>query len=256
MGKKEAVLNYWNEQAKKYKHSPLLSMRDLIAVELEIKEILKYLEDGKEVLNIGCGNGYKDFEYAKACAIKLKGIDFSEDMIRMANERKGSITGLKGEVEFERADVLNPKKTKKYDVAITNRCLINLENYEDQKNAIDNIFEILKDDGLFLMMECTQEALDNINNIRLKFGLEKLNLPPWHNVYMKEEDVLSYINKKFRNVEINNFNSTYYLLSRTINALGVPAGNEIDYDSDINKYAAKLPPLGDYSPCKLFVIRK
>ena len=62
--------------------------------------------------------------------------------------------------------------------------------------------------------------------------------------------------QKFKHVEINNFNSTYFLLSRTLNALVAKNTKEIDYNSEINHYASKLPAFGAYAPLKLFKIRK
>ena len=255
MEKKEQILEYWNGQAVKYNDSPLATTPDIITFDMEINEILKELKDGQTILNIGCGNGVKDIEYCQKKHIHLKGIDFSQQMIDVAKTQLNKIANLQGSLEFEYGDVLNLNESKKYDVVITNRCLINLESDEQQIQAIDSIYEVLNDDGIFLMMECTMQGLNNINDIRKKFGLEEIK-ERWHNKYLNEEKILDYISKKFKDVEINNFNSTYFLLSRTLNALMTKNTDEINYTSEINQYAAKLPALGAYAPLKLFIIRK
>lgn len=252
---KEEILEYWNEQARKYRENPLATTPDLFASELEINEILKYINDGQNILDIGCGNGYKDFEYCKERKISLKGLDYSQEMIDAAKDALARAKGLAGDLRFACGNVLKLEEDTKYDVIITNRCLINLENDQQQMEAIDNIFRIIKDDGLFLMMECTKQGLEKINEVRATFGLDEIK-ERWHNYYFDENKIMPYLKTKFKSIEIDNFNSTYFLISRTINALVKTEGQEANYNSDINKYAAKLPPIGDYAPLKLFVGKK
>jgi len=236
------IQEYWDEQAKRYKDSPLATMPDLISYDLETKEILKHIKDNNRVLDIGCGNGYKDVEICKHKNVTIKGIDYSGDMIAIAKNYESDM------LKFEQGDILNLKESG-YDIIITDRCIINLETIDDQITAIDNIYNALKSDGTYLMLECTKKGLKNINEVREQFGLSEIE-ERWHNNYLSRE-ITKYIYCKFGNCEEVNFNSTYFLISRTLNAL---MGNQ--YDSDINKYAALLPPLGDYAPLKLFVLRK
>jgi ubiquinone/menaquinone biosynthesis C-methylase UbiE len=183
-------------------------------------------------------------------------VDFSEDMILAAEKQKKIIEDkLIGKLYFEKGDVLELKETEQYDVVLTDRCLINLGTLENQIKAIDNIYDVLKENGKYLMMECTIDGLNKINSVRHKFGLEDIT-ERWHNLYLDEQPILNHIKNKFRHVEINNFNSTFFLLSRTLNALLTTEGEPIDYNSNLNKYAAMLPPLGDYAPLKLIVITK
>lgn len=255
MSNENEILDYWNQQAVKYKQSYLATNPDLISNQLEINEMLKYLNDNQDVLNIGCGNGHKDFKYCKYKKINLKSIDFSDEMVKVANETNENIKDLCGNVSFECGDVLNLNKEKKYDVVMTNRCLINLQNDNQHKKAIDNIYDVLKPGGIFLMMECTKQGLKKISEVRESFNLEPIT-ERWHNYYINEDEIIPYIKSKFSDIKVNNFNSTYFLISRTINALVTSEDNKIDYLSDINKISAKLPPLGDYAPLKLFIIRK
>ena len=162
---------------------------------------------------------------------------------------------MKVKLEFDFGNVLELNEEEKYDVVITSRCLINLENHDQQVKAISNIKNCLSENGVFLMIECTKKGLSKINEVRKTFDLETIN-ERWHNYYLEEEKILEYVKQNFKSVEISNFNSTYFLISRTINALLTPESQQIDYNSDLNKYAAQLPPMGDYAPLKLFIIRK
>jgi len=250
MANKKEILDYWNDQAIKYQESPLATTPDIISFEMEMNIILKELKDGQTVLNIGCGNGVKDIEYCRKKQIFLKGIDFSQSMIDIAQSQMGTVADLIGTLRFEHGDVLNLKEPIKYDVVITNRCLINLENEDQQLQAISNIYDALSENGVFLMLECTLKGLENINSVRKGFELEQIE-ERWHNKYLNEEKVLEYIRSKFKRVEIDNFNSTYFLISRTLNALMTKPTEEINYTSEINRFAAKLPSIGEYAPLKL-----
>lgn len=237
------IQEYWDGQAKEFKDNPLATSGDVLAHDLEVKELLKYLKDGQKILDIGCGNGCKDIEFSKQRDIDIKGIDFSEQMIKTAKEFE------RDKLRFEQGNILALNESEKYDIIITNRCIINLESTQDQIKAINNINDTLKTHGTYLMLECTKSGLKSINDIRLGFGLPEIK-ERWHNNYLSDE-VVNYAKKIFNCIEVNNFNSTYFLISRTINAL-----LGYSYDSDINKYAAELPPLGDYAPLKLFVLEK
>lgn len=252
---KEQILNFWEEQAKRYDDSPLATMPDLISFGMEMERILKELEDGQKVLNIGCGNGVKDIEYCREKQLSLKGIDFSSNMIEVAKKQLSKCDTLKGTLEFEQGDILKLDKSCKYDVVITNRCLINLESDEEHIIAINNIYDILKDGGMFLMMECTKQGLNSINEVRKTFELEEIK-ERWHNCYLDEDVIIPHLLNKFEEINVDNFNSTYFLISRTLNALLTKEGEQIDYMADINKYAAKLPATGSYAPLKLFKLIK
>lgn len=237
-------LEFWNKQALKHKNSQLATTPDLFAAQLEIKEILKYLSNGDTVLDIGCGNGFKDIEYCKQRDIIIKGFDYSEEMIKNAKQYENE------NLSFEQGDILELNENILYDIVITNRCLINLATHEQQIHAIDNIYDVLKPGGKYLMMECTKQGLNKINEVRQNLELETIK-ERWHNKYLDEEKIIEYVKQKFGAIEINNFNSTYFLISRTINAL-----EGCDYNSNINKIASLLPVFGDYAPLKLFIITK
>jgi ubiquinone/menaquinone biosynthesis C-methylase UbiE len=249
------ILDYWNEQALKYKKSVQATSPDFFAFDLEKNVVLSFLRDGQKVLNVGCGNGIKDLEYCRQKKIKLKGTDYSDEMITVANnELKKSIAGLVGELVFEYGDILDLAERDEYDVVITDRCLINLGTEENQRTAIDNIHRSLKVGGKFLMMECTKQGLMRINEVRKGFNLEEIK-ERWHNNYLSDS-IIAFAKEKFAMMEIDNFDSTYFLISRTINALVTKKGEPIDYMSDINKFASKLPAVGDFAPLKLFILTK
>lgn len=250
------IRKYWDEQALKFQNSSLATSPDSIAFEMEIQTLLRYLDPKDKICDVGCGNAQKAKSIATHLECDYTGVDFSDQMIKAANlvrlELLKQNPGLK--IKFKQADILqeNLFEEQSFDKVISTRCLINLSNFDAQKRAIKNIASFLKKDGIFLCIENTLEALDNLNEIRANFQLEPIKVR-WHNCYFKEKELLEFLKEDFVCEKIDNFASTYYLISRTLNAL---MGEEVDYNSKLNFLSAKLPAIGDYSPMKCFVLRK
>ena len=225
-----------------------------------MENISKYLTDNTKVIDIGCGNGYSTFYYATNKNIKIDGVDYSERMIEIAKKtlNKKQI-GHENRISFYVADVLNLNMTQKeYDVAITDRCLINLTSYEDQLQAVKEIHKILKPGGLYLMCEDSKSGLSNLNVLRKEVDLYEIE-ERWHNLYI-DEKIFEQIDNLFDVIEVNNFSSFYYLASRIINGKIADLKNVAPkYDSDINQIARKISSMGDFGnfgPLKLFILKK
>ena len=181
-------------------------------------------------------------------------------MIKSAKKALHNLKKLKGKVEFRQNDVLELSSCKDFknafDIAITERCLINLIDLKSQIKALSEIAFILKKQGLFLMCEDTLGGLTSLNSLRKKLQLPEIKTR-WHNVYLAEKPFLEAVSKLFDLISIKNISSTYYMVSRVIYArLAADSGVEPEYLHPINRIAAQLPYIGDYGPLKLFVFRK
>jgi SAM-dependent methyltransferase len=139
-----------------------------------------------------------------------------------------------------------------FDIIITDRCLINLVDEQGQLNAISSIYGLLKSGGIYIMCEDTKEGLDRLNDIRKESGLPLIE-QRWHNNYIAEDISL----EPFDLEKEDNFSSTYYYISRIVYAKQCAiSGQEPDYMNSLNKIASELPSVGDYSPLKIFILRK
>jgi len=255
------IKNFWNDQALAHGASSEATMPDRLLKDLEIENILKYLNKGTYVADIGCGNGYSTFIYSENLDIKIDGIDYSEEMIKIANKSLENYKGKnKNNLSFLVGDInaLNVE-SEKYDTVITDRCLINLTSRESQECAIKEISRVLKKGGLYLMCEDTEQGLGNLNQMRRIVGLEEISVR-WHNLYLDENHMLDFSKKYFELVDVIKFSSFYYLASRIINGKIAQEKNEQPrYDSSINKVAKLISSsgdFGDYGPLKLFVFKK
>ena len=214
------------------------------------------------ILDVGCGNGYATLEIAKKFPeAMVTGVDFSDAMI--AEAKKNVVPN----VEFFEGDVLSLSRNKhllgqKYDVVLSTRCLINLANFEEQKVGIMEMRKLLGPDGKLVMAENVQEGLDNLNQVRDKFGLPPIK-PPWHNKYLPQAELMKFlggIQGHLLTMEyVENIGNMYYLASRVIYAkLCKDQGIEPDYNNPINAIASQLPSMGEYYACSpnfLFVLK-
>ena len=259
--KKTKIKQFWDEQAKIFKDSPQSTAPDIYYRGLEIERIISYLKNKGNLLDIGCGNGFSTFKFSENFPnLKIFGVDYSEEMIAQANKTLTKKNKLKGRVSFEVGDVLSISKfpyiNYKFDYIVSERCLINLLNWEQQKTALLEMSKLLKPKGKIILCENTQEGLKRLNVLRAQFGLKSIKIR-WHNYYMPEKKLLEFGNRHFIVEDVNNIGSLYYILSRVVYAkLCDIEKKEPEYLNPINKIAASLPSLGNYSPNFIFIFRK
>jgi 2-polyprenyl-3-methyl-5-hydroxy-6-metoxy-1,4-benzoquinol methylase len=82
-----------------------------------------FIEPGEKVLDVGCGNGVGSEIYASN-ALKVHGIDYSEEVIKSATKDFGDENFL----TFERVDLNRRFSLDNYDVAIAFEVLEHLDN--------------------------------------------------------------------------------------------------------------------------------
>lgn len=249
----DKVLEFWNQRANL---GVKAGSDDYIGKELEINALAKHLKDGMQVAEFGCGNGLTAIELAKKFDIEISCYDFSPAMIDAAKENLEN-EKIKGKIEFKVASVqTEPVLGKSFDIVFTQRMVINLQSWSDQAKAIHYLTSILKNGGKYLMCENSMSALQNINEFRSLVDLEVIS-PPWHNLYLDDEKVNELEINEVRLLGVDAFMSTYYFLSRIVNAwLAKIEGKSPAYDAPVNQLAIRLPPVGDFSQTKLWVFEK
>jgi len=71
----------------------------------------------------------------------------------------------------------------------TNRCLINLPELDLQIQAVENLASLLGQDGQLVLLECSQQAQQRLNELRETVGLYPINYH-WHNLHLDEPKFL------------------------------------------------------------------
>jgi ubiquinone/menaquinone biosynthesis C-methylase UbiE len=250
---KKRVLDHWNQRAVL---ADKAGSEDVIAKQLEVEAIAAHVADGMRVLELGCGNGLTALEIATRFEVAIVALDFADKMVEharlAARDRK-----LRGKVEFDVGDVTNLSAIKgSFDLIYTERVLINLPDYSTQAQAIADITRLLVDGGCYVMCENSHDGLDRINALREQVGLIKIS-PPWHNRYFRDAELEQLDIPGIRLERIEEYSSTYYLLSRVVNAwVAQREGKEPRYNSPINEIALHLPPIGNFAQGRIWLWRK
>ena len=101
------------------------------------------------------------------------------------------------------------------------------------------------------MCENSQDGLDAINVLRLSVGLPSI-IHPWHNRYLYDAEIKKI--KEVQLLDINYYSSTYYFLSRVVNAWqSAQEGKEPDYEAPVNKLALQLPAINKMGQGRIWV---
>ncbi len=101
---------------------------------------------GKRVLDLGCGFGEHCVDYIKRGAVRVVGVDISENMLKVAREENSdpNITYLNMPME----DVAAIDET--FDVVISSLALHYVENF---KGVVEAVSGLLTDGGIFLFSQ-------------------------------------------------------------------------------------------------------
>ncbi len=104
-------------------------------------------KNGKAI-ELGCGTGPILRRVCKR-GFSGVGIDVSKTAIAMAKEQSKGL-----DIKFRQGDVcnLNSKNLGKFDLAVDGLCLHCITDIKDRKAYLDNVFKILKDGGLFVLL--------------------------------------------------------------------------------------------------------
>lgn len=249
----ETKKEFWNQRAQM---GFTAGTNDFMLKKLELDLILSRASERSTVLDVGCGNGDTMVELAKRKHCTGVGLDFAENMVDEAT-KASTAAGYGDKLRFIRATLPElPTDLGEFDLVVSERCLINLNSEADQHDAFKKIMRCVRPGGIFLMIECSVEGQDRINDIRAPLGLELMEAP-WHNNFFKEATVRSWATSEFALEEEYPFASTYYYLSRIVYArLAADKGEELKYDSDINTLSLKLPVLGNFGAARLWQWRR
>lgn len=254
------IHQFWTQQATEHQQSPAASWSDFRVIEMEVTEICKHLSDGDSVLDIGCANGFSSVQFARRRSIRLRGLDYVAPMVEEARKRAQQSKDLKGTLEFDIGDITRlPEKDGSYDKAVVIRVLINLGNWERQRQGLHECVRILKRGGTLLLSEATLQGWERLNRLRAEWGLPHIAIPPF-NEYLDQEKVVEELSGKMKLLEICNFASTYYVGTRVLKPLFSKATNApidiADPNAEWNRWFSTLPAAGDYGTQKLFIFEK
>jgi ubiquinone/menaquinone biosynthesis C-methylase UbiE len=249
------VKEHYRKQALEHGSSLTSTMTDYNTRRLEIENLIALLNDGDMCLEVGCGNGASSIEISKSRNLNLMCIDFSSDLLEIA--KKQAVDNILGKIKFEFGDVLDLSFNAVFDSIFTERCIINLMTWDDQRQALTNLSRALKSDGRLILLEAFSDGLEALNKARQEVGLDSIP-PAYHNLHLKKELVLPHLESCGLNfVGENNFLSSHYFGSRVLYpALAKAANLTVVGNSAFDQFFANLPPIGNFSHIKILVFSK
>jgi SAM-dependent methyltransferase len=113
-----------------------------------VAKFLKKFESNSYILDIGCGNG-KNMLYRND--LKIKGIDISSELVKIC--KKKNLDVIEG-------NMINlPFDNNTFDGLLVVASYHHLTNNDDRKKAINEMYRVVKDDGLVFI-----EVWDKIIN--------------------------------------------------------------------------------------------
>jgi SAM-dependent methyltransferase len=239
-------------------------MPDRIVRERELDAIVAYAaavepDSGSfRILDVGCGNGLTLSTLRERFPeAELAGIDYSAEMVELARSR-----GIPG-CRIEAGDVRAlGEDNASADLAVSERCVINLLDDQDQARALRELRRVLRPGGFCLFIEGFQEGIDNLNAARAEFGLEPIPVPH-HNLFFEEARFRATIDGLFElrepselgddDLPPRNFLSSHYFMSRVVHA--ALARNDVR-NSRFVEFFSFLPPVGNYASVQLCALQR
>jgi len=161
-----------------------------------------------DLLDIGCGKGQRCLMFSKIIKGNILGIDYSENMIRIAKKSEST------RVKFEHTDIFSFDSRKRFDIITSCRCIINTPTDQGQMAIIKKIESLLKPSGHLILVERSRQGLDSLNGLRKKIGLDPIP-ERFHNHYINESLLMPKVLENFNLIKISRL-GMLYVVSRVI----------------------------------------
>jgi len=255
---KKENYEFWVKRIKKNQPNQVCT-NDVGLDRLESNQILSKLKNNKSILEIGCGNGLLYEEIRRLFDVeKYVGTDFVSELIQICDAKK--IDEKDAFLQLDMTEVNKNSFDTTFDFIVSKRAVQNVLEHKLQLETIDNFGYFLEENGLMILVESSNDAQQNINAERKKYGLEKINAP-FHNLFFDDNLVSSYKFKNLRLLDIIPFASDFYFITRIIySRLAKEYLDEIpNYDHPLQKIALSMDDklsTRDYSQIKCYTFAR
>lgn len=137
-----------------------------------------HLRDNDSVLEIGFGNGkFFDKLFSKAKTLKVSGVDYSKDMIKIARKNNQSLTkDGKLNLQFGSSDNL-PFDDNSFDKVF---CINVIYFWDQPQKHLKEVYRVLKQDGQFFAAIRSKETFSHLPVA--EYGFTLYNQEEWESV--------------------------------------------------------------------------
>lgn len=173
MSAKSTTDLHWNDRAASVANDVEVNLMDIFQRELEYDYVCRYLEPSSRILEVGCGNGFST-ERFRALVGHVDAFDYAENMIERARANFGETNN-----RFIHDNVLDPQHLgSDYHTVVCIRVLINLQDFEQQRLALQNLAALTRPGGRLILAEGFTDGFDALNAVREDVGLPAITPAP------------------------------------------------------------------------------
>ena len=264
-----AIRSHWHDWATQYGADLRATTKTNTIKQLELDAFTRALRAAGRttgtVLEIGCGNGVNCLSLAQQFpALAFTGVDYVPEMITAAHQTLARQPELAKRVKFQVGNVLEMGTASDlaghYDVVFTDRMVINLNTWELQARALDQLAAKVAPGGLLLMIENFTGCYGRQNELRVKAGLPPRQ-PASYNLFLEERQFEAHLGRTLKLVAAEDFAALHDLVLYVLGA--VANKGEVDYANPLVQAATDLTlalqgskPLGDFGQNRLYVFRR
>jgi ubiquinone/menaquinone biosynthesis C-methylase UbiE len=256
------ILDHYRGEVEAHGLAASSTMQDDVTRNREIEAIrtaLHYVISAKpirDVLEIGSGNGYLlELLRRQFATIELTAVEYTPEMVALARSRElANCNVVQGDVRALAASDAS------FDVVISERCIVNVMNQDDQAQSLREVARVLRPGGYFVCVEAFMDGLQELNTARDELGLPP-NVQPHHNLWFEKAWFFETIKPLFRIVNDEtselpqpNFLSSHYFISRVL--YPTVTKREVLYNTHLVKFFRFLPPMGNYAPIQIYVLQR
>jgi SAM-dependent methyltransferase len=245
---------FWSERAGSQKSGKNVNLLDTCQREIEFDYIARFLDKSMRLLEVGCGNGYSTSVFREQVKW-VDAFDYSAEMVARARQETGESNN-----RFFEDSILEPRHLEPpYDMVICVRVLINLQNLEQQKMAVDNMAAALNSSGKLLLVEGFTDGFEKLSELRAAVEMPQLT-PNKINFYSRIGDLLPHAEQYF-NIEDTFHIGSFDYLTRVVYPL-VAGPDKVEHNSPLaarlSGLARALNPAGleEYSRLRGFLMVK
>jgi len=182
------------------KETPLMIARHFCAYRFAMDYV-----SGKNVLDVGCGEGY-GANYLAEFAESVKGIDYDKEVIAYAKNKYN-----KNNLKFQTMDIKDLSAIQeKFGIICSFQ---NIEHIKDTDKLLNDVFNLLNENGIFICSTCNMKDASPGRSI------------PFNRFHVREymfDEFQGLLEKRFRNVELSGLKRGFVLrVNRRLKKAGI-----------------------------------
>ncbi|MBY0516373.1 MAG: class I SAM-dependent methyltransferase [Bacteriovoracaceae bacterium] len=256
------ILEHYKKLSVEWGLQGQMSMQDQVIRERETKFLIEQTKhclrllgvapEQAQILDTGCGNGYLlQALWEELAGAQMTGLEFVPELVHLAQSR--NLPGIK----IEHSDMRVAQEHKAH-IVISERSVVNLLTWEEQKLALTQISQWVRPGGFYLMVESFHEPWIKLNDARRENNLPEIPVSP-HNRYLREaclETLAKLGLREVEGIEPKNALSSHFFLSRIFQHL-LKSDSRPGLEKIWSALAEGLKDnFGDFSPILFRVFRK